>query len=213
MDTTTDTTQADVDTVAAALIDLQSSIFNPSSQVAQLTALVQSTATLNLYNTIVVPAQSLASTVCGVENDLAYWAGACTPNYVGQTKPNPEPYCTSEKASINTELNESTIQQAYGNMEGYVNDNPTTGFRGMLHLYSLWLGQSKQFFRPADSTAMKNLYNYWDDALTQTANLRIELLHENDAQDGNPAQLTDFMGNPNATPPSIGPSRKTKTRT
>jgi hypothetical protein len=72
----------------------------------------------------------------------------------------------------------------------------------MLHLYSLWLGQSKPFFRPADSTNMQNLYDYWNAALTQAANLKIELLHENDAQDGNPEQLTDFMGNPNATPPT-----------
>ncbi|MBV9304857.1 MAG: hypothetical protein JOZ45_01880 [Acidobacteriaceae bacterium] len=76
-----------------------------------------------------------------------------------------------------TKLNDVTIQQAYVTMEGYVGDNPTIGFKGMLHLYSLWLAQSKAFFRPADSTDMQNLYDYWDAALTQAANLKIELLH------------------------------------
>ena len=76
-----------------------------------------------------------------------------------------------------TKLNDVTIQQAYVTMEGYVGDNPTIGFKGMLHLYSLWLAQSKAFFRPADSTDMQNLYDYWDTALTQAANLKIELLH------------------------------------
>ncbi|MBV9034072.1 MAG: hypothetical protein JO182_06225, partial [Acidobacteriaceae bacterium] len=66
-----------------------------------------------------------------------------------------------------TKLNDVTIQQAYVTMEGYVGDNPTIGFKGMLHLYSLWLAQSKAFFRPADSTDMQNLYDYWDAALTQ----------------------------------------------
>jgi hypothetical protein len=76
----------------------------------------------------------------------------------------------------------------------------------MLHLYSLWLGQSKPFFRPADSTDMQNLYDYWDAALTQAANLKIELLHYNGAQDnpGGQQQLIDFMGNPTLNPPTTG---------
>lgn len=170
-----------------------------------LTNLVQSTATQEEYNTIVVPAQNLAGIVDGVESDLAYWASACPPYYVGQTTTNPQPYCTDRKVSINQELNETTIQQAYGSLEVDVKDNPNTGFRGMLHLYSLWLGQSKQFFRAADSAKMQNLYDFWDAALTQAANLKIEVLHESDTQEVNPPnQLTDFMGNPDASPPTTG---------
>lgn len=197
---------AAIDALLQSLADLQSSIDALSNQVAQLSNLVQSTATQTQYNTIVVPAQTLELQVNGVESDLSYFAQACPPLPGGSTPTTPDAYCTNEKVSVTAELNDVTIQQAYVTMEGYVGDNPTIGFRGMLHLYSLWLAQSKPFFRPADSTDMQNLYNYWDAALTQAANLKIELLHQNGAQ-GNPGgqqQLTDFMGNPTLNPPSKG---------
>jgi len=53
---------------------------------------------------------------------------------------------------------------------------------------------------------MQVLYDYWDAALTQAANLKLELLHENGAQNnaGGRQQLIDFMGNPDLTPPTTG---------
>ncbi len=201
---TPNTTQADIEALTGALNDLQSSIENLTTGLNQLTQLLKSASTEELYATIVTPAQTLANQVNGVEGDLAYFASACPPQYIGQILPNPEPYCTNQKAYVNGEMDNLTIQQAYVTIEGYVQDNPTLGTEGMLHLFSLWLGQSRQFFRPADSAKMQNLYDYWDAALTQAANLKIEALHENDAQDGNPKELTDFMGNPDATPPTTG---------
>ncbi|MBV9443596.1 MAG: hypothetical protein JO217_13010 [Acidobacteriaceae bacterium] len=198
--------EAAIDALLQSLADLQSSIDALSNQVAQLSNLVQSTATQTQYNTIVVPAQTLENQVNGVESDLSYFAQACPPLPAGSTQTTPDAYCTNEKVSVTAELNDVTIQQAYVTLQGYVADNPTIGFRGMLHLYSLWLAQSKPFFRPADSTDMQNLYDYWDAALTQAANLKIELLHENGAQgnSGGQQQLTDFMGNPTLNPPTTG---------
>lgn len=175
-----------------------------SSQLTQLTQLVQSSATQEELNTILTPAQTLAGTVDGVEGDLAYFANACPPVPAGSTPTNPSSYCTSEKTTVMGELNSVTILQGYGTMQGYIADNPTILFRGILHLSSLYLAQSKPFFRPADSTDMQNLFDYWDAALTQAANLNVEQLHAVDAQDSAPTQLTDFMGNPTLNPPTTG---------
>jgi hypothetical protein len=101
------------------------------------------------------------------------------------------------------------MYSAYTNVEGYVKDNNKAnnaplGLEGMLHLYSLWLGQSNQFFRPADSTKMQNLYDYWNGVLTQAADLKIERLHKLGEQKQGGSQLIAFMGNPNANPPTTG---------
>jgi hypothetical protein len=101
-------------------------------------------------------------------------------------------------------LSNQPIYSAYTNTEGFVRDNGTLGLEGMLHLYSLWLGQSKQFFRPADSTKMQNLYDYWDSVLTQAADLKVEFLHEEGEQQVGGAQLIALMGNPDAAPPTTG---------
>jgi hypothetical protein len=197
---------ADIASLQQGLADLQSSIDALSNQVTQLTQLVQSTATQTQYNTIVVPALALANQVNGVESDLTYYAQACPPLPDGSTPTPPDAFCTNQAASLNNELNDLTIQQAYVTEVGYIQDNATVGFSGMLHLYSLWLAQSKRFFRAADSTKMQNLYDYWDAVLTQAANLKVELLHKNGAQDnpGGQKQLTDFLGNPDLSPPTTG---------
>ena len=49
---------------------------------------------------------------------------------------------------------------------------------------------------------MQNLYDYWDGVLTQAADLKIELLHQQKEQDAGGATLIAFMGNPDATPPT-----------
>jgi hypothetical protein len=196
----------DIAALQEGLADLQSAVAALSSQVAELTQLVQSTATQTQYNTIVVPALTLANQVNGLESDLTYYAQACPPLPDGSTPTPPDAFCTNQKASLDNQLNDLTIQQAYVTEVGYVQDNPTVGFRGMFHLYSLWLAQTKRFFRAADSTKMQNLYDYWDGVLTQAANLKVELLHENGAQNntGGQKQLTDFLGDPNLSPPTTG---------
>lgn len=203
---TSGATPGDISNLQRALADLQSSVDALSRQVSQLTTLVQSTATQTQYNTIVVPALALAAQVNGVGSDLSYFALACPPLPDGSTQKAPDAFCVNQKISVNAELTSTTIQQAYVQEVAYVQDNPTVNFKGILHLYSLWLGQSKPFFRPADSTKMQNLYDYWDAVLTQAANLKVELLHENGAQDnaGGQTQLIDFLGNPNLSPATTG---------
>jgi hypothetical protein len=197
-------TAADIDDLQQELADLQSSVDALSSQVAQLTMLVQSTATQTQYNTIVVPASTLAAQVTGVQNRLQFFAQECPPLPEGHPPAPPSNYCATEKAAITEELNEVTIYTSYDVLVTYVQDNPTIGFSGMLHLYSLWLAQSKGFFRPADSTKMQNLYDYWDTVLTSAANLKIELLHWEGEQDAGGAQLIALMGNPDLVPPTTG---------
>jgi hypothetical protein len=199
-----DATADDIAALQQGLADLQSSVDALSSQVAQLSLLVQSTATKEQYNAIVIPAQALAAEVTGVQNRLQFFAQECPPLPEGSKPPNPSSYCSTEKDAITAELNDVMIFTAYEDLLTYVQDNPTTGFSGMLHLYSLWLAQSKAFFRPADSTKMQNLYDYWDTVLTAAANLKVELLHWEGEQDAGGAQLIALMGNPDSSPPTTG---------
>jgi hypothetical protein len=197
-------TAADIADLQQGLADLQSSVDALSSQVAQLTLLVQSTATQTQYTTIVVPASNLAAIVTGVHNRLQYFAQECPPLTAGSPPSPPSNYCATEKKAITAELNDVTIYTAYDVLVNDVQDNPAIGFNGMLHLYSLWLAQSKAFFRPADSTAMQNLYDYWEAMLTAAANLKVELLHQEGEQDAGGVQLIALMGNPDLIPPTTG---------
>jgi hypothetical protein len=203
---TDDTTEDDIDAVLQSLVDLQSSVNNLTHEVDQLNQLVKATATEELYNTIVTPAQNLANDVYTVENRLMFYAEDCPPLPAGSTPapPTPDDYCYAERERILNVLSNEPIYSAYANVEGAVQDNPMVYTEGMLHLYSLWLGQSKQFFRPADSTKMQNLYNYWDGVLTETADLTIEFLHGEGEQKHGGHALIAFMGNPDANPPTTG---------
>lgn len=200
---------ADIAGLQQSLTDLQSSIDNLSSQVGQLTQLVQAIAIQNTqtqYITITTTAQTLANQVYDEENRLMYLANDCPPLPAGSTPTPPDPgsFCDTEPGQILNALSSEPIYSSYTNVEGYVQDNGPLGVQGMIHLYSLWLSQSKRFFRPADSTKMQNLYDYWDGVLTQAADLKVELLHRQKEQDAGGATLMGFMGNPNATPPSTG---------
>ena len=177
-----------------------------SAQVAELTNLVKSESTLIQYNQIVVPALNLAAQVNGLESDLTYFALGCPPFPEGSTPTPPDAFCTNQKVTLTEQLNELAIQQAYVTEISYIQDNDAVDFRGMLHLYSYWLAQTRRFFRAADSTKMQNLYDYWDAVLTQAANLKVESLHQNGAQNnpGGQKQLTDFLGNPSLNPPTTG---------
>ena len=199
-----DATEDDIAALQQGLADLQSSVDSLNSQVKQLSLLVQSESTKTQYNAIVVPATELAAQVTTVQNRLQYFAQECPPLPQGSVEKQPTNFCSTEKAAILEQLNDITIYSAYDVLEDWVQDNPTTGFSGMLHLYSLWLGQSKGFFRPADSTKMQNLYDYWDDVLTAAANLRVELLHQEGEQDEGGTQLIALMGNPDVDPPTTG---------
>ena len=204
---TPQTTQADIDALTGAISDLQSSINNLSSQINQLTQLVEAIAIQNTqsqYITITTTAQTLANQVNDEENRLMYLAQDCPPLAAGSAPPEPTDFCTTEPGRILSDLSSQPIYSSYTNVQSYVQDNGTLGTQGMLHLYSLWLSQSKRFFRPADSTKMQNLYDYWDGVLTQAADLKMELLHQEGEQNSGGHQLIAFMGNPDATPPTTG---------
>ena len=53
---------------------------------------------------------------------------------------------------------------------------------------------------------MQNLHDYWDTIVTSAANLRMEWFHFIGDQNSSSGQLqlTDFMGNPDLSPPTTG---------
>ncbi len=217
---TPDTIQTDIDAVTSALADLQSSVDNLSTQVSQLNSLVQAKSDQTLYYIITSQAQPFANDVYDEEDRLMFFAQDCPPLPAGSTPAPPAPgsYCDGERADIMIDLGTQPMYSAYTNVESYVKDNNKAnnaplGLEGMLHLYSLWLGQSKQFFRPADSTKMQNLYDYWNGVLTQAADLKIERLHRLGEQNQGGNQLIAFMGNPNANPPTTGTFQADQPRT
>jgi hypothetical protein len=199
-------TKSDILALQNELQGITQQIDNLSSQVAQLTLLVQATATQTLYNTITTTAQTLANDVNDEENRLMYLAQDCPPLADGSTPPplDPKSFCATEPQAIQVALSNEPIYSAYTNVQGYVQDSGTLGTEGMLHLYSLWLGQTERFFSSADSAQMQNLYSYWDGVLTQAADLKVEFLHAAGEQNVGAAQLIALMGNPEATPPTTG---------
>lgn len=206
---TPDATQMEIDALRQQLNDLQSSLENLTTQVDQLTQLVKSTATQELYNTITNTAQDYATKITKHESDLNTYAQWCPPLAEGSKPPTTEdPYCVAQRPDVISELHTEYLDAYYEEVEGYIQDNGTLGTEGMIHLYSLWLGQSRQFFRVADSTKMQNLYDYWDGILTSAANLRMEYFHYLNFQDpnspGGNATITEFIGNPDLSPPTTG---------
>jgi hypothetical protein len=176
--------------------------------VQQLSSLLKSSATQTQYDSITNVAQMYATNITAHEGDLEFFVQKCPPLAENATPPDPDkvdPFCPETKPVMVSELQTEFTLKYYENVENYIRDNGALGTEGMLHLYSLWLGESKQFFRTADSTKMQNLYNYWDQVLTSAANLRMEWFHYLNYQDpsspaGN-ATITRFIGNPDGTPP------------
>ncbi len=204
---TPNTSQDEVDALVNALGNLQSSLNSLASQVGTLTELLKSTATLNEYNTIVTAAQPLAVDVTNVEQDISYFAQWCPPLAAGQTPdPENEQWCLQWAPVYKAELQTSYENKDFENLQGYIADNGTLGTEGMLHLYSLWLAQSKQFFRPADSTKMQNLYDYWNGVLTSAANLRMEYFHVQGDQNS-PLGSNKLSGSSATLPPRPAMSR------
>lgn len=199
-------TSGDIHALQQQLNDLQSSLDNLISQVANLSNLVKSTATQTQYIAITTTAQTYANTITGQEADLDSYVQMCPPLAEYATPPTTvDPYCTTTKPIVISELQTEFTSKYYEIVENYIKDNGTLGTEGMLHLYSLWLGESRSFFRPADSTKMQALYDYWDGVLTSAANLRMEWFHYLNYQDPNSpagnATITAFIGNPDLSPP------------
>jgi hypothetical protein len=205
---TTGTNSGDIASLQQALVNLTSAIENLAFQVSQLNALVKATATQNLYVTITTTAQTYATLITNHESDLSFYAQYCPPLAEGSTPPTTvDPYCSTNQPIVISELQAEYTGKDYEQVQSFVQDNGTLGTEGMLHLYSLWLFETRPaFFRAADSTKMQNLYAYWDSVLTSAANLRMELFHYLGDQNssGGTAQITAFMGSPDLSPPTTG---------
>jgi len=200
-------TEEDIANLQQGLADLQSSVDELNKQMQALTQQLTAKIDASDYRTTLTPALALAAQIDGVESDLTYFAQGCPALTDTSTIPDDsDVFCTSEKATIIGELNNVTILHSYETLSTYVLDNKALLFNGMIHQFSLLLGETVRFFRPADSTKVQNTFDYWDSVLTQAANLKVEQLHVNDAQDnvGGVKALTDFLGDVNANPPTQG---------
>ncbi len=202
-------TPEQIEQLQKSLADLQSSVDNLSRQLDALTAEVRAKLTETQYQQIVVPALALASNVNAVERNLSYFAQGCPPLVEEASADRThtfDEYCKEQKETIKTQLNDVRIDDAFGTLAIYLLDKKAIGFKGMIHLYSQSLGESLPFFRPADSTKMQSMFDYWTSAQTQAANLHIERLHLIGAQKnpGGRADLIGYLGDPEKKPPTQG---------
>jgi hypothetical protein len=196
-----DATAADIAQLQTQLEGLQSSVDALSNQLAQSTAQIEAAVNFADYNTIASQELKLAAQVNVVEQDVAVLADGCPP---ATTQPAPplSKFCKSQKALVAKELSESEIHAAFEEFASALEDQSSAGTKGMLHLFSLFTGQTVgHFFRYGDSIKIWNMWGYWYSVETQAANLKVELLHLQDAQDNVAGQkeLTDFLGDNNIT--------------
>ena len=206
-------TQAQITQLQTSLADLQSSVEALSNQLAVLNRAVLGKLTKLQYTQIAVPALALGSQVTDVGQTLTFFAKGCPP-LVESAAPAPlSTYCSSEKTTILAALNTVSINESFGTLSTYMLDHSSAGVNGMIHLYSEALGESQPFFRPSDTVTIQNMYEYWRAAQIQAAELKVELLHINDAQNnpGGIEQLQAFLGNMSGDPPMLGTFQTTFT--
>jgi hypothetical protein len=211
--TTPGATAAQVAQLQKSLDALQSSVDQLSKQLDAATQEILAELTQTQYSAIATQALALASDVNVVENNLTYYALGCptVPEdgvpvpVVGDV---PDDWCADQKDLVDKQLGETEINGAYEKLaSAYLLDTQVVGYKGMLHLFSQATGQSVRFFRPADSAKIQNMFAYWDAIETEAANLKVELMHLNGAQNnpnGGVKQITDFLGNPDLDPPTTG---------
>ena len=180
-----------------------------SSQIAALSQQVVSNATYTQFITVSADATTpWATDIQKLQGKVSQYASSCPPLAADTPPPtNPDPSCSSlysDLADQGGELQQEYDDNWYEQVQALVQDNSGGATKGIIHLYSLFLGQSKPFFRPADSTTMQNLYDYWDSILTAGANVRMEYFHVQNYQNPNsPAgiqTITGFIGDPGQPP-------------
>lgn len=214
--TTPGATADDIAQLQESLDNLQSSVDQLSKQLDAATQEILAALLQTQYSLLASPALALGAQVNGVESDLTYFVEGCPPLPESAATERagavPADYCKTQKALVINELANPSINHSYETFSNaYLLDTQAVSFKGMLHLFSLSTGQSLRFFRPADSTTVINMFNYWDAVETQAANLKVELLHLQGAEE-NPAgvkELTDFLGDATANPPTQGLLQKT----
>ncbi len=203
-------TKQDILNLQKSLEGLQDSVLGVSGQLQSLTTQIQEALTTTQYNQIIVPALKLAIQVNGVEQNLTYFVKGCPPlPETGGTRTQFADYCAEKEPLLRSQLREVAINRSFETLAAYLVDNRAVGFDGAIHLYSESLGRSVRFFRAADSTKMENAFDYWEGVLVQSANLKVELMHLNGAQNnpGGVKQLKSFLGDAGAEPPAKGEMR------
>jgi hypothetical protein len=203
-------TAAQVAQLQQSLDSLQSSVSQLKDQLQQSTQQILNELTKTQYNTLATQALALASDVNVAEQNLDYYVDGCPPLPEDGTSESDgslsDDWCRTQGDLVRSQLTDIQINGSYERLAGWLLDNPSIGFKGMIHLFSLSAGQSVRFFRPADSTRVQNMFNYWQTVETQAANLKVELWHLNGNQNnsGGKKQITDFLGNPDLDPPTTG---------
>jgi hypothetical protein len=203
-------TAAQIMQLQQSLDSLQSSVDQLSKQMAQATRQILNELTKTQYNTIATQAVALASDVNVAEQNLDYYVQGCPPLPEDGTLESagsiPADWCAAQAHLVQSQLSDIQINGSYERLANWLLDTQTVSYKGMIHLFSLSAGQSVRFFRPADSTRVQNMFDYWDAVETQAANLKVELWHLNGNQNnpGGRKQLTDFLGNPELNPPTTG---------
>jgi hypothetical protein len=214
--TTPGATEAQIMQLQQSLDSLQSSVDQLSRQLEQATQQILNELTKTQYLIIATQAVALASDVNVVEQNLDYYVQGCPPLPDDGTSESagsiPADWCAAQAALVRSQLSDIQINGSYERLANWLLDSQTVSFKGMIHLFSQSAGQSVRFFRPADSTRVQNMFDYWEAVETQAANLKVELWHLNDAQNnpGGKKQLTDFLGNPELSPPTTGTFQATQ---
>lgn len=208
-------TKKDIQQLQDKLGDLQSSVNDLSNQLTNLSDELKAELTEVKYTQYVVPALSIASLVDTVEEEVRFYADDCPPivedaGGAGRAEV-PEGFCNDEKMRISRKLEDNRIGSAFQDLSTFLLPNGPGGSTGMVRLYSQSLATRRRFFRPADSTKMEEMFDYWYSVQIQAANLRVEDWHFAGKQNtpGGRQQLQDFLGYKNAEPPKPGRMQNT----
>ena len=175
-----------------------------SSQLQALTREVRSKLTETQLALINVQALPLATRINKAEGRLSLFAEGCPPLIEPSSNPPFDQWCSEEKVDLRQRLVE--LDDSFEILSTYLLDRNDVGFHGIIHLYSQSLAESVTFFRPADSTKIQSMLDYWNSVEVQAANMQVELLHLKGAQNspGGILVLHDFLGDATAKPPTSG---------
>jgi|GEM_PF-3597563 len=206
-------TKKDIEQLQDKLADLQSSVDNLSGQLTALSDQIMAQLTTGRYETYVVPALSISSLVDTVEEELSFYVQDCPPisEEADSALRGQQPECVELKSRIGRKLEDNRIGSAFQDLSNFMLPNGRGGSTGMVRLYSESLASRQRFFRPADSTTMQDMFDYWYAVQVQAANLRVEDWHFAGRQnsDGGRKQLQGFLGYEDANPPKPGKLQNT----
>jgi hypothetical protein len=204
-------TKQDIEKLQNQLDDLQSSVDDLSNQLTQSTQAIEQAINYAQYNTLSISALKLAAQVNVVNQNVTDLADACPTVPEGETPAPLSTYCQGLLGTITSQLNESEIDASFEEFSSFLEDTGSVGNKGMLHLFSLCIGQSSRFFRYSDSVKIQDMWGYWDAVEVQAAIAKVERLHLQHAQDdpGGQKVLIRFLGDANANPQTNGELQNT----